>query len=109
HRHVDAGEDYDSSARREIGEELGIETGDRLEYLFKLPAIEDTGMEFIRVYRCFHNGPFRLAPGEIDEGQWFSTQTLSKRVRDDDPQLTRTFKMLWSEFCRLNDDQPTSA
>lgn len=58
--HVDAGEDYESCAIREVKEELGIDVANNIEPLFKLPAAIDTGMEFIQVYRCLHNGPFTL-------------------------------------------------
>ena len=95
--HVDAGEDYDISAVREIEEELGI-NAHTLEPLFKLPATADIGMEFIQVYRCIHNGPFILAPDEIDEGDWFSTAEITGRIASDDQRLTETFKAIWREF-----------
>jgi len=95
--HVDAGEDYDISAVREIEEELGI-SAHTLELLFKLPATADIGMEFIQVYRCLHNGPFSLAPDEIDEGDWFSVAEISGRIAADDQRLTETFKAIWREF-----------
>jgi 16S rRNA (adenine1518-N6/adenine1519-N6)-dimethyltransferase len=47
--HVNAGEDYDETARRELKEELGVEVP--LERIFKLPASSRTGHEFIRGYR----------------------------------------------------------
>lgn len=106
--HVDAGEEYDVSARREIMEELGIEAEGLIEFLFKLPACEGTGMEFIQVYRCIHNGPFVLAPEEIDEGRWFSTETITARVSRDDPRLTETFKIIWREFNSKKYDNPTA-
>jgi len=96
--HVDAGEDYDSCALREAAEELGISAGDTLEPLFKLAATAAIGMEFIQVYRCFHDGPFILAPDEIDDGDWFSMAEVSARIGDDDPQLTETFKTIWRQF-----------
>lgn len=93
--HVDAGEDYESSALREIEEELGIAPVPDLEPLFKLTPTVETGMEFVQVYRIRHNGPFVLAPEEIDEGGWFSPDEISARVDADDPSLTETFKRLW--------------
>jgi len=94
---------------REAGEELGIDVNGLIEFLFKLPASEATGMEFIQVYRCLHNGPFMLAPDEIDEGRWFSIETVSARVHADDPILTETFKTLWREFDSKKHDYPTTA
>lgn len=96
--HVDAGESYDHCAMREIGEELGIDVVETLEFLFKLPARELTGMEFIQVYRCCHNGPFLLQAEEIDDGQWLSEFDISARVCANDATLTNSFKTLWRHF-----------
>lgn len=96
--HVDAGEDYDVSAVREVEEELGISIADALELLFKLPATAATGMEFIQVYRCLHNGPFMLAVDEIDEGDWFSVAEIAERIAADDQRLTEAFKTIWRQF-----------
>lgn len=95
--HVDAEESYDACAIRELDEELGIQA-DKLKPLFKLPASPVTGMEFIQVYRCLHNGPFMLAEEEVDEGRWFETREISSRTRDDDPTLTETFKTIWRRY-----------
>jgi len=95
--HVDAGEDYDISAIREIEEELGIGEA-ALEPLFKLPATAAIGMEFIQVYRCRHNGPFNLAADEIDEGDWFSVAEIAERIAADDQMLTEAFKTIWRQF-----------
>lgn len=96
--HVDAGEDYDASAGREIEEELGISAMHPLQPLFKLPATAAIGMEFIQVYRCIHNGPFNLAVDEIDEGGWFSVAEIAERIASDDQLLTETFKAIWRQF-----------
>lgn len=96
--HVDAGEDYNFSANREIKEELGVTAS--LVPLFKLSATPELGMEFIQVYRCTHDGPFILNKDEIDEGNWFSHDEVSRKVSADDPLLTETFKIVWRQFCR---------
>lgn len=67
--HVDADEDYDGAASREVQEELGV-TG-QLVPVAKLPASERTGHEFIQVYRMEHEGPFALPPLEIEHGRFF--------------------------------------
>jgi len=54
--HVEANEDYDEAAARELMEELGVST--RLDRIGKLPASEKTGQEFIMVYRGKHDGQF---------------------------------------------------
>ncbi|MDC9729867.1 MAG: NUDIX domain-containing protein [Methyloprofundus sp.] len=101
--HVDAGEDYATCAHRETIEELGVCVDATLKFLFKLPALPETGMEFVEVYRCRHNGPFTLEVAEIDDGQWFSTEDISMRVKANDTTLTETFKSLWTQFEAFTD------
>jgi isopentenyldiphosphate isomerase len=94
--HVDAGEDYDSCAPRELAEELGVVA--ELQSLFKVSPSPELGMEFIQVYRCLHNGPFLLASEEIDEGAWFTIEEITDRIANNDPDLTLTFKTIWGKY-----------
>ncbi|MBE0470448.1 MAG: NUDIX domain-containing protein [Methyloprofundus sp.] len=100
--HVDAGESYAACAHRETIEELGVCVDATLTFLFKLPAIPETGMEFVQVYRCQHNGPFTLEANEIDDGQWFDLKDIAQRVASNSPSITDTFKALWTKFEALN-------
>ncbi|MBL1262397.1 NUDIX hydrolase [Candidatus Methylomicrobium oryzae] len=95
--HVDADEDYDGSAVRELREELGVEHEGPLARVFKIPPTAENGMEFVQVYLVTHNGPFELAADEIDEGGWFGPDEIDARVKADDTNLTPTFKMLWRQ------------
>lgn len=97
--HVDDGENYDDCAPRELLEELGIEAD--LSQLFKLEADPALGMEFIQVYRCRHNGPFRIAAEEIDETGWQEAAEIERRIADDDPTLTQTFKIIWRRYRQI--------
>ena len=94
--HVDAGEDYDVAATRELHEELGVTAN--LERVVKLPASERTGMEFIWLYKGRHDGPFQLARNEIELGRFFPTEVvtawLNARPRDFAP----GFAECWSAF-----------
>lgn len=101
--HVDVGEDYDACALRELNEELGVQV-DRINPLFKLSATPVTGMEFIEVYSCDHNGPFSLAAEEVEEGRWVDTKEVGAQVNADDPTLTETFKTLWRRYEILKKD-----
>lgn len=78
--HLDSGEDYAAAARRELGEELGL-AGDmaaagKLEEVGGLPASEQTGWEFIRVFRFQHDGPFHWPGAEIEWGGFFPEETV---------------------------------
>jgi 8-oxo-dGTP pyrophosphatase MutT (NUDIX family) len=85
--HLDSGEGYDAAAHRELREELGIQS-DALELLGSLPATEQTGWEFVRIYKAHHEGPFVLHPREISGGRWISPARLDawlERAPDDFP------------------------
>src|SRR6185295_7958281 len=62
--HLEAGEDYDGAAVRELGEEIGIhlKPGAPLARWFRLDACEPTGWEFVWVYRLHHDGALTLDP-----------------------------------------------
>jgi 16S rRNA (adenine1518-N6/adenine1519-N6)-dimethyltransferase len=76
--HVEAGEEYDVTAVRELQEELGVKA--ELTRVAKLPASERTGQEFIWLYRGQHDGPFTLARSEIEHGEFFPTDVVSEWV-----------------------------
>ncbi len=58
--HVDAGEDYDTAAGRELGEELGLRTAMAPARWFRVEACAETGNEFVWVYRLRATGPCKL-------------------------------------------------
>ncbi len=64
---VTEGEDYETSARREVREELGIDC-DHLDPLFDFFYQDTANKVFGRAYACRHNGPFKLQAEEIAEG-----------------------------------------
>src|SRR5689334_17067831 len=80
--HVDSGEDYDTAATRELGEELGIarEFAMRRERWFRLEPSLETGWEFVWVYRLRHAGPFVLHPDEIECGEWLVVEEVTERI-----------------------------
>lgn len=73
--HVDAGEEYDAAARREMREELGIHSA-VLEHIATRIAAPESGWEFVRLYECRSEGPFAPAPSEIDEVRWVPVHEL---------------------------------
>jgi len=93
--HLDSGEDYTHCARRELGEELGIQHPDSLEVLFRLPASVTTGMEHCTVYRCLHDGPMTLQADEIEQGSWVIPAQMDSRAAARDPTLTPILKLIW--------------
>ena len=95
--HVDSGEDYDTAAVRELGEELSIhiDNSKSLQFLFKHDACRKTGWEFVHTYRLQWNGPVVFDPDEISEGQWISRQTMEKWMTQKRHDFAPSFRLLW--------------
>ncbi|MBI2813324.1 MAG: NUDIX domain-containing protein [Opitutae bacterium] len=93
--HVGAGEDYDGTALRELAEEIGCRPAMPPKRLFKIEAREETGQEFVWVYRVEAEGPFTLAPDEIERGGWFTVAEIDRWVAERPAELAPAFRYLW--------------
>lgn len=95
--HVDSGEDYDSAATRELGEELGLpeEIAMRRERWFRIEPCLATGWEFVWIYRLQHAGPFVLHPEEIESGGWFSGTEVTRQIASRPEDYCPSFKLIW--------------
>jgi isopentenyl-diphosphate delta-isomerase type 1 len=96
--HVDSGEDYDQTAVRELREEIGLYLNAPPERLFKINACAETDAEFVWVYRCQNNGPFTLHPEEIDTGDWFTPEHVSRWIKEKPQELAPAFVFIWKLF-----------
>ncbi|MEP4078757.1 16S rRNA (adenine(1518)-N(6)/adenine(1519)-N(6))-dimethyltransferase RsmA [Haloferula sp.] len=67
--HLDAGEDYLDAARREMGEEMGIE-GVEPEEVAKLSPSEATGWEHVRLYMVRWDGTPSFPCSEVESALW---------------------------------------
>jgi 16S rRNA (adenine1518-N6/adenine1519-N6)-dimethyltransferase len=94
--HVEANEDYDEAAARELMEELGAST--RLDRIGKLPASEKTGQEFIIVYRGEHDGPFTFPCEEISAVEFFPTEIVERWVENKPDDFAPGFIESWKFF-----------
>ena len=97
--HLQPGETYDACAVREVGEELGLELKAVPDRLFKIAACPETGQEFVWVYRCEAEGPFRLQPEEIQCGGWFSHERIESWLQEAPGDFASGFVLVWQ---RLN-------
>ncbi len=99
--HVDCGEGYDHCAPRELREELGWVAPVPLEPLFKLPACDELGQEFVRVYRAAWDGrEFGLNPDELETGAWYTPAEINARLAREPAAFARSFRYIWSEMRR---------
>lgn len=96
--HLDSGEDYDYCAVRELREEIGLVVARPPERLFKIAACEETGQEFVWVYRLESEGPFTLHPGEIERGEWFKPAAVTNWVADRPEEFASAFRLIWRKL-----------
>ena len=96
--HVEGNEEYDETAARELQEELGVTAP--LTRVAKLPCSEQTGWEFIWLYRGEHDGPFQLAKTEIEHGEFFPVDVVSEWVKARPPDFAPGFVECWKAFSR---------
>jgi 16S rRNA (adenine1518-N6/adenine1519-N6)-dimethyltransferase len=94
--HVNAGEDYDFAAQRELEEELGVKVA--LERVAKLPASAQTGQEFIWLYQGRFDGPFRLNLSEIEYGAFFPIGVVTDWLRERPNDFAPAFGECWKAF-----------
>jgi isopentenyl-diphosphate Delta-isomerase len=93
--HLDAGEDYDAAALRELGEEIGVRPETPPTRWFRIDACEPTGWEFVWVYRLRYDGPITVEPLEIQYGEWVAPAEVTARVAARPEQFCPSFKLLW--------------
>jgi len=96
--HVDSGEDYDACVVRELHEELGLKLTAPLQKLFKIGACKETDAEFVWVYRCESEGPFRLHPDEIECGGWFTPKKVTHLIAEKPQDFAGAFVLIWELF-----------
>lgn len=93
--HVDAGEGYDKTAVRELGEELGLIPAAPPVRWLRIEACVETGWEFSWVYRLQAEGPFVLHPAEIDAGRWVTPTELDQSMAAQPGIYCTAFRMIW--------------
>ena len=101
--HVAAGEAYDTCAVRELREELGLRAPSGPVRWLRLPACDETGQEFVWVYRLEAEGPLKLHPGEIERGAWLAPAEVARRVRVRPAAYASSFRLIWRTLTERGD------
>ena len=96
--HLDSGEDYDAAAVREVREEIGLRLNATPPRLFKLAASAQTDHEHLWVYRCEAEGPFTLAPDEIERSGWFGPEEVTCWMAQRPQDFATAFLLIWSRL-----------
>lgn len=93
--HLDAGEDYDAAAVRELNEEIGVKVDRCPERWFRIEACRETGWEFVWVYRLPYDGSITIDPAEIQYGEWVAPAEVTVRLQARPDDYCPSFKLLW--------------
>jgi 16S rRNA (adenine1518-N6/adenine1519-N6)-dimethyltransferase len=92
--HLEVGEAYEDSARRELGEELG-QDGEELALVGKLPASEKTGMEFVELFTARTKGGLRYPCSEVETGMWLDPEEIDGWVARRPEEFADGFMECW--------------
>jgi isopentenyl-diphosphate delta-isomerase type 1 len=95
--HLDAGEDYDTAAVRELKEEIGITISKAPERWWRIDSCAETAQEFVWVYRLAHDGPLTLDPEEIERGEWIAPAEVSARIKARPQDYCAALKLIWAK------------
>ena len=93
--HVDAGEDYDAAAVRELQEELGLAGAAPVRW-FRIEACRETAEKFTWVYRLHSDGPFALNTDEIEGGEWLTPAEMTQKVASRPEEYAPAFRLVWA-------------
>jgi 16S rRNA (adenine1518-N6/adenine1519-N6)-dimethyltransferase len=91
--HLSTGEDYDTAARRECQEELGIRIP--LCPVRSFSAVPELGWEFVQLYEGKSEGPFQFPASEISEVRWWKTTEIDSAIQREPHAFAASFRYLW--------------
>ncbi len=72
---VQAGENYEQSAKRELAEELGVSRVS-FRFLFDQYYEDQENRVWGRIFSCVHDGPFSLQAKNLESGRFMSPDTV---------------------------------
>jgi len=94
--HVDSGEDYDTAAARELGEELSLDQP--IEYLAKFPAGPETAFEFSALYQLVTDVEPVLDPDEIAGAEFLPQDQIASMIEESPEKFTPPFRVMFDWF-----------
>ena len=96
--HVNAGEEYRTSAHRELMEELGI--SEKLQFFMKFSASPKTFWEHVETYLCTTDQEITINPAEISEGRFWSLFDLKESICSHPGQFTSSFHLFFESYLK---------
>jgi len=103
--HVRSGEDYLTSAHRELEEELGISGS--LKPFLKFPACRETFWEHMQSYLCITDQTIQINPQEIIEGRYWNLEALKVKIQENPDIFTSSFHCIFHSYVKtMGSTQP---
>jgi isopentenyldiphosphate isomerase len=97
--HVNSGEDYDSCARRETQEEIGLLLpAEQFSRCFYIEACEQTGWEFVWVYLVVTDQVPRINLDELESGIFWPPQHIRSLIVANPEHFAPAFMLIFNEF-----------
>lgn len=104
--HIDAGEDYDTGAIREMREETGVVVDvSRLTKVGKVVASGNTGNEFTFVYTwdCAEDEKFSPPPDEVESLDWVEVSDFERMIEENPKNFTNSFICVYKFYLSKRD------
>lgn len=76
--HLDKGESYLEAAKREMKEEIGIETDD-IQFLYKYLHSNQYESEYVSTFHCLWDGVIMVNEDEIAEGKFWTLDEIMQQ------------------------------
>jgi 16S rRNA (adenine1518-N6/adenine1519-N6)-dimethyltransferase len=96
--HLNVGESYADAARRELGEELGIDAA--TEWIASMGPDESNGFEFVELHRA--DLPQGIKPrwpaSEVEFGQFFPVETIDAWIAHRPEDFAGAFRQCWAAW-----------
>lgn len=95
--HLDAGEDYEAAALREMEEEMGIGGGKAVE-VGRIKPCAETGWEHVRLFAARHDGAVAFPCAEIDAAIYFPQAEVEAWIANRPEDFASGFLECWRLF-----------
>jgi isopentenyldiphosphate isomerase len=99
---VPIGEDYLNTAKKELKEELGMESD--LDFLFKV-RVKKPYNRFLAVFKTIYDGELSISVDEVSGGKFLSIKKIKNQMQNKKMKFTPGFKAAFNEYLKRFDNE----
>src|SRR3989344_5335677 len=99
--HVSSGETIEESAKKELKEELGIETDLKLIFKNTIENFDEGNNKIRHFYSLFvgyYNGSFNIEKSEVESIKFFDLENIRKMIRETPNKFTVGFRLFFNKY-----------